>query len=104
MKRLLLHKLRSRAALFKKWSNSAQMLLKLSGQIMQNQAKLSIACNPSASLELINALGELGQRFESFRPDCHRNGSQIYQNKVSKVSVAFPWNMFDLYYKSHGNW
>ena len=38
MKRFLLHKSRSWAAIFKKWENIGQMLLKLSGQITQNQA------------------------------------------------------------------
>ena len=49
-----------------------------------------------AQLGSAGALGALGRRFESCRPDSHSSRSQIYQNRVSKVSVAFPWNMLDL--------
>ena len=49
-----------------------------------------------AQLGSAGALGALGRRFESCRPDSHSSLSQIYQNTVSKVSVAFPWNMLNL--------
>ena len=58
--------------------------------------KLDIALKPCDVLGLLSGLGALGRRFESCRPDIHSSQSQIYQNKVSKVSVAFPWNMLDL--------
>ncbi|MDC2982559.1 hypothetical protein OAZ94_00725 [Prochlorococcus sp. AH-736-E05] len=55
-----------------------------------------IARNASACNVVGSVLGALGRRFESCRPDSHISRSQIYQNRVSKVSVAFPWNMLDL--------
>ena len=49
-----------------------------------------------AQLGSAGALGALGRRFESCRPDSHSSRSQIYQNRVSKVSVEFPWKIGNL--------
>ena len=46
-----------------------------------------------AQLGSAGALGALGRRFESCRPDSHSRRSQQYQKSVSLYPWNFPWIM-----------
>ena len=61
-------------------------------KLCRTKQKIVIALKPTAALELLSALGVLGRRLKSCHPDSHINRSKIYQNRVSKVYITFPWN------------
>ena len=49
---------------------------------------LVMVCRHSALLGLLSALGALGRRFESCRPDSHSSGSEIPVSSLTLEKVA----------------
>ena len=50
------------------------------------------------------ALGALGRRFESCRPDSYSSGSQQYQKSVSMYPWKFPWIFMEINKSFYGSW